>query len=309
MKTQSTALRDNEQRQEIVPVFLYFIDYVDSQVYFTNSDQDIIVTGGTAKFGADPRTFAKAQIQHDRIDESADMTPRQVNVTLGANDPNLRAYFLSAPVKGISIEIYRANPTFLPGNIAFADILLEFKGVAQSCGFKGYTVSANFISPLLQEDRIIPRYTYQKTCNHQVYSKQCTVVKSLYATTVTVSAVDRFNKTVDVALATINVDSPSRAIAITTETFNGGLLVDAGGNSYGIMANEIGISGSLTRLWLEWYPPTIQAGDTITIYPGCLRIPRVCNSLFNNLANFGGMPYVPTANPATDSILTGNDNS
>jgi len=308
MKTQSTPLRDSESRQEILPVFFYFIDYVDAQAYFTNYDQDLIVSGGSAKFGADPKTFTKAQISHDRIDESADMTPRQVGVTLAANDPNLRQYFLSAPVKGISIEIYRANPTILPGTIDLADTILEFKGVAQSCGFKGYTVSANFISPLLQEDRIIPRYTYQKTCNHQVYSKQCKVVQSLYATSITVSAVNRFNKTVDVALTTLNIDSPSRAITISTETFNGGLLKDAGGNNYGIMANEIGVGAGL-RLWLEWWPPNIQVGDTITIYPGCLRIPRICNALFNNLANFGGMPYVPTANPATDSILTGNDNS
>lgn len=309
MKSQSTNLRDAEQGQETQPVFLYFIDHGDAQSFFTNYDQPITITGVPDARFADPQVFTPAQINHSRPDESADMTPRQVNVNLAANDPKLRVYFLTAPVKGIAIQIFRANSANITSSIDFADIMLEFKGIAQSAGFKGYNVSANFISPLLQEDRVIPRFFYQKTCNHQLYSKFCTVNKALYGTSISVVAVDRFNKTVDVTLTTIHVDSPTRDILITNETFAGGLLTDAAGNNYGIMACETGLgAGSTCRLWMEWWPPTIAVSDVVTIYPGCLLVPRVCNSTFNNLANFGGMPYVPTANPAIDSIMTGNAN-
>jgi uncharacterized phage protein (TIGR02218 family) len=41
-----------------------------------------------------------------------------------------------------------------------------------------------------------------------------------------------------------------------------------------------------------------NAGDTFTAYPGCDKTQNTCTSRFNNLANFGGFPYVPVPETA-----------
>jgi len=41
-----------------------------------------------------------------------------------------------------------------------------------------------------------------------------------------------------------------------------------------------------------------NAGDTFTANPGCDKTQNICTSRFNNLANFGGFPYVPVPETA-----------
>ena len=41
-----------------------------------------------------------------------------------------------------------------------------------------------------------------------------------------------------------------------------------------------------------------NAGDTFVAYPGCDKQQSTCTSKFNNLANFGGFPYVPVPETA-----------
>lgn len=310
MKTQSDNMRAEEVKRANKPVFLYYFNYQNAKFYFTNFDENLTVTGGPVGKMTDPQVFTRAQIKHDRLEQTAELNPKSLNVTLAANDARLRSYFLLAPVSQIDIEIFRANRDTLTGDIDYDDLFLEFKGIAQSVGFKDVLISVNFISPLLQEDRPIPRFFYQKNCNHQVYSTQCGVNAALFATTLSVGPVDRINKTIDLALTEINVDSPPRTITITDETFIGGYFEDADGEKFGIMANQAGAgSGGGVRLWLEYWPPDIQEGDVITVFPGCIRIPRICNDLFNNLPNYGGFPYIPIVNPTTNSISTGDPGS
>ena len=40
-------------------------------------------------------------------------------------------------------------------------------------------------------------------------------------------------------------------------------------------------------------PNTVTTGDLFTAYPGCDKMQSTCSGKFNNLTNFGGMPYVP----------------
>jgi uncharacterized phage protein (TIGR02218 family) len=40
-------------------------------------------------------------------------------------------------------------------------------------------------------------------------------------------------------------------------------------------------------------PSPPAPGDTVTLYAGCDRTMATCNSKFNNLANFGGQPFIP----------------
>lgn len=41
----------------------------------------------------------------------------------------------------------------------------------------------------------------------------------------------------------------------------------------------------------------IEVGDTIVAYPGCPRSSEACETLYNNLANYGGFPHLPSKTP------------
>jgi hypothetical protein len=41
----------------------------------------------------------------------------------------------------------------------------------------------------------------------------------------------------------------------------------------------------------------VEAGDLITLYPGCLRSFQICKNKFHNEVNYLGFEWIPTKNP------------
>lgn len=300
MKEQSANLQSAEASRAIQPAFLYYVKRGATEYFLTGYDKPIIVTDGPAHMD-DPQEFAVAQIDHNPPEETTEDSTQPTVVSVAAIDPLLRSYFLFPATDEISIEIYRVNSASLPGPISFEDLYLEFKGVCESVAFKGYQIDASFLAPVRQSESIIPRYFYQKTCNHTLGNTFCGVNRELFKLTTTLTAVDRITRSIKFAATSMTVDSPTRSIDIEAETFQGGHIVDASGNKIGVIACEP-VSGG-TVLWLNYWPGTLTVGATITAYLGCLKIIRVCEDTFQNLENFGGMPYIPASNPATNSLV------
>lgn len=302
MKDQSTNLRDAEEARQTQPAFLYLVNHGGTKYFFTNYDSNISIEGGSAGGFSDPQNFTSSQIDHAPAEESAELSSRPVVVMLAASDTELRKYFLTAPAKEITIAIYRVNSASLPGPIDYADLYLEFSGVCQSVSFAGYQIDATFLPAVQNQERQIPNFFFQKTCNVALFSSFCGLNKELHKLTTTCAAVSRPNKTIDIANTTVNIGSPSRTEDITAETFQGGRLRDPDGNEIAIIACEP-ISGG-ARLWLAYWPGTLTIGSSVVLYTGCLKIVRVCNDFYENKANFRGMPYIPVTNPAVNSIVT-----
>lgn len=298
MKDFSTTLLTNEKSRQTQPAFLYHISYEDgAEYFFTDYDQPITISGGTSVGFADPQTFTPVQISHDPPVADTETKSQAVNVQLAATDVELRKYFVSAPTKQITIEIFRVNSSSLPGELQFADLYMDFSGIALSVGFAGAIITASFLPPVLQEDRQIPSRFYQKTCNNRLGDKYCTVDLTAWATTVTVAAVNRVDRTIEFT----NLHF-TNLFVITDESFSGGKIIDSLGNKVGVLLGEAN-TGAGTKLWLNWWPG-FTVGDTITVYPGCLKIPRICGvGMFNNFANFGGTPCIPITNPVVNSII------
>lgn len=302
MKDQSTNLREAEEARQTQPAFLYLVNHGGTKYFFTNYDTAIVIDNGSAGGFSDPQTFASTQIDHAPAEESAELSSRPVVLMLAANDTELRKYFLTAPAKEISLSVYRVNSALLPGPIEYADLYLEFSGICQSVSFAGYQIDATFLPLVQNQERQIPNFYFQKTCNVPLFSSFCGLNKELHKLTTTCAAINRANKTIDIANTTVSIGSPSRVEDITAETFQGGRLRDVDGNEIGIIACEP-ISGG-TRLWLAYWPGTLAVSGTVVLYTGCLKIVRVCNDFYENKANFRGMPYIPVTNPAVNSIVT-----
>lgn len=300
MKSQSSNLRSAEIKRNTQPAFVYFFEYEGgTNYYFTSFDSDIVVSGElTGKF-ANPQTFTSAQVSHTPFVEDSSVKSNPITVSLAASDTALRKYFLTAPSQTINVEIYRINSASLPGPITYADLYMDFKGTCIGIGFKGYLIQASFLPPILQEDRQVPAFFYQKTCNHKLYGTFCGLTQSAWTNTSTITGISRLNKTIDVADLTIG----TAARTITAETFQGGMIVDPAGNKIGIIAGELLPASAGVRLWLNSWPGTLIVSGTVALSAGCLKVPRICDIFYGNMGNFGGTPCIPITNPALNGIV------
>lgn len=303
MKTQSSNLRTAERNQQTRPAFVYHFNYEGTHYYFTNFDQDVIISGGPAGKMANPQTFLSSQIEHSRPERTFDVSPASVGLVLPATDTELRKWFLTTPVKTIDVEIWRLNSALLPGPVAYADLFMEFRGVVDAIGFDDYNITANAVSLMLQEDRPIPRFNNQYSCNHQLYGTFCGVIQAVFETTVSIAAVNRVDKTVQINITSVNVGNPIRNIVITEDFFEGGLAIDNQGNKIGIVSSAL-VPATGVKLHLQWWPYQLAPGQNITVYPGCNRTKKHCHERFENVFRFGGFPFIPASNPAIDGINT-----
>jgi hypothetical protein len=288
VKSQPANFRTQERSQTPHRTYLYRFNYEGTNYYYAAYDQDISVNGGPVAKMADPQTFTAAIIGHTNPDESLDSAPQAVTVSLSATDTELRKYFITASPKKIDVEVWRVNSASMPGPLAYAsDMKMLFKGIVHSISYDDEIVTAVCITQMLQEDMPIPRFYYQKLCNHHLYDQtpgSCQVNSSLYSASLTIDTLNRPSSYIEFnSLTSINVQ-------------------DALGNKMGIMVCQPLTGPTRVRLWLSWMPRTLLAGNSVTIFCGCLHIKRVCHTLFANLHRFGATPYVPVSNPALDGI-------
>lgn len=305
MKSQPSNMRTAERSQETQPCYLYVLQVGSVYVQFTNYDQDVTVSGGSApRFPNNPQTFTASQIAHTKPRESVELNPNTVNVTLPARTEDLRDFFFVPSTKKIFIWIYRVNSGNLPGPVDFTDLYLEFAGRGAVSGFSELSLMAGFKSLVIQQDGEIPGKVYQKTCGHHLYDVYCGVNRSLYTLSTTITAINRIDKTITIAQTTVNVDSPSRTLTIDAETFEGGIVTDADDNEIGIIVCEVLPAAAGTKLWLNYWTPELAVSAAIDVALGCKHIPRACHTTFRNKDNYLGQPFIPTSNPAIHGLRT-----
>src|SRR5688572_32551951 len=52
------------------------------------------------------------------------------------------------------------------------------------------------------------------------------------------------------------------------------------------------LAGGIVHQLQPWLSP-VAVGDTFRLLPGCDHTTATCNATFQNLARFGGFPYIP----------------
>ena len=93
----------------------------------------------------------------------------------------------------------------------------------------------------------------------------------------------------------------SMVIERSEDYFLGG-IIDFGNNIIRDITNVVRSSDNYVRYTftlIKPIPNTIEAGDSIKVYPGCKHNSDDCINKFNNIANFGGYEYIPRNNPHT----------
>ena len=130
----------------------------------------------------------------------------------------------------------------------------------------------------------IPRRLWQASCTHVFGGPMCQFDRE--SLSITFSAGAGSTQTV-----ITNAPSSVRPFALGTITGVTGLN---GGLSRTVVAFA---SGATVTVKLAFLFP-VAAGDQFHLLPGCDRTLATCTNVFNNAANFGGFPYIPTPETA-----------
>lgn len=134
---------------------------------------------------------------------------------------------------------------------------------------------------------------YQSACRHALYQQGCNANKADFAVEVSVSAID--GKTV----------TYSSVAAIEDDYLVGGMIELSAGDVTFIVSHT-----ATTLFLIRPFPALVEAlaqsspvPVTATVYPGCDHSPGTCSDRFNNAANYGGFPFIPSKNPFGGSSI------
>lgn len=316
MQTQPDQFRESEAQNETRPTYIYILKHTPffggaTSYFLTCCDQDVVITSLPAAKGSNPQTFLSCQVGHSEIEQSSEQNSPQTSIQIGLNASpeaaELKKYFLTPIPNRIDVTIARVNSQVDPTDVDWEeDCYTVFRGVKMSVSLEGQLLIISAVNLMLQEDGRVPRYYYQKQCQHDFGGPFCGVNRETNQIRVatTIAALNRVNRTVDIlATAMPNGD------AITVTSFIGGrfAILDAPGgnkiNEITISACEMLPAGAGTRLRLAWWDSSLDVASPVKVYRGCLHIVDACKE-FNNIGNYGGTPYVPVNNPALDGINT-----
>jgi hypothetical protein len=309
MKTQPGTYRTAERAEKIRPIYVYIVDHAGTLYHFTNSDQAINLINLPATHGSDPQAMIGAQVSHSAIKQDSEINAPQVQMNIGVNATSfanaLKSYILQMVPDAITVTIARINPLAVDGvDVDWTqDAYVVFKGVVTNISFNRSVMQLNLISLIMQNEGMVPRFYWQKTCQHMLYGTQCGVTadQAAFRITTTAAAVDPRWRSVDITETTLDGN------VIDEKTFQGGMLYEFDGGA-NIIA-RIRIDGSLilpaaagVRFYLGWWSNTLAAATNIKVFRGCDRTAKQCAEVFPNKANFGGQAYIPNINPTINGI-------
>jgi uncharacterized phage protein (TIGR02218 family) len=127
------------------------------------------------------------------------------------------------------------------------------------------------------------RRLYQRQCPHLLYGPECKVSNAAFRVT---------GDAVQINGLVIQVNEVAGYAA---GWFSGGYLEWL--IAVGIYERRFIEVHSGANLTCTVTPTGLALGTQVRVYPGCNHLLTTCDSKFQNSANYGGMPYIPTKNP------------
>ena len=224
---------------------------------------------------------------------------------LGDPGSDFATWMHGAPViqvEGASAIVVLTNEVVFYGEIVRASI-------------RGRRVSARCQSGGSIFERQVPRYRLQPGCNHTLFDVGCGLAKSDWKFTATVSGPGTVGYPFEFALSGLaRVSGPTPTFA--EHWFAGGWAEFGTGPEWcrrAILCSSAVAGGAVTITLSKDPAPFPEAGDPVTLYPGCDGRWESCGPYhatdnpagkFDNRLNFGGHPFMPIANPSLVKVST-----
>lgn len=271
---------DAEQTAERRPAELYHLWQTGiSNKYFTSGDVAVVYNGNT---------YVPATIKRGNFTQTSNTEEAKVSINFAGLDDPLSEYIDQSVVSVVWIKIMKIHRDISP-----VEINTRFVGRIKNVIFKGETsakVMASGIKGLFKKQ--VPKYRYQPTCNHPLFSTACTLDKTDfdYQGIVSVLSSDGLYFESDDIYALMVTDG------IDTDNWCRFGYVEFG-NYKRMITRHDGNAFSL-----RYRLPTLEVSDTVTVYAGCDKLKTTCYNKFDNILHFLGFAEIPFDNPVTTLI-------
>ena len=256
------------------PVETYTITLYSSVYRYTSAPSDITYGGNT---------YESIPIRRTGIGAGPENRKTTLTIEVPGSNDFAQLYIGTPPAQKAELRIHRRQRDESP---TYATQLEIFTGAIQSVRFPESgkaELTAQSIEAAV--NRIIPRYSYMGMCNHTLYSTPCGVNPNSFKYDGTISAISGQVITVPGA-STSGFDFTGGHVVVPSISGTRLVIAQAGNN--------------LTLL--APYNSTL-VGSTISCFAGCDHlVDSDCAAVFNNVARFGGFPFVPNRNIFTKGL-------
>lgn len=233
--------------------------------------------------------YQPVTIGRDAINIDSELDKANINVTFDLDNTFASGWMASVTDALLTLTIFSIDIDTGTPSVAWKGRLMSTKPDLSSI-----TMAFESIFTSLRNAGL--RAKYQLTCRFALYGRGCNLSMSNFEVAGTLSAIS--GNTLTVAEAANYPDG----------RFTGGMVLAPDGSLRYIM-QHVGNQLTLLRANVPLFDTFAAAeGATlaISLYFGCDRSTQTCLTVFNNLLNHGGFPYIPNVNPfgGTNIVLT-----
>lgn len=253
--------------QEGAPVELYEFTRGTIVQRFTSADSDFTLLANT---------YTSATLQRGQIESSAERARNSLSITCARDFPIAELFRVTPPTEVIMLTLKRVHR-------GDTDAAVIWMGRVLNCEWSGSVARLNCEPVISSLRRVGLRRKYQRQCPHVLYMQgpgQCGVNRATHSTVTTVAAVSGL---------VLSVDS------LASKPYAGGFVEweTPGGE----IERRFISSFAGTDLTLSQAFQGIAVGQEVTVSPGCDHTMATCQTVYANLPNYGGFPFIPIKNP------------
>jgi hypothetical protein len=268
------------------PIELYYFRYgVDAAAFHAHTDSEKPFTYAGVTYDPQP-------LKRGKVSSSQSLDKSVMTIQTSLSSPIAELFRVYPPSEVVTIVIRRGHV-----GDPDEDFGVVFTGRVQQCTRDGRQAELSCVPASTSIRRSGLRRHYQLTCPHVLYDQDDGSCKASKAagtiSPVVVQTVQYLTFTLPVAWAG----------ALDTKSFVGGMVEWAGPN--GTERRSI-IRVSTDGLTITLNGPTSGLVDlaSVAMVLGCPHNLAGCESLHNNILNYGGMPYIPSENPIKSNPFT-----
>lgn len=301
---------DDSANLECVQVDLYTVALTSGEVLrWSGGDAAITVTAagfptGSINYGT-TQTFALGpRFGRSKTTTKIGVEPAELDIDiLAGEDDMVGTWPIAEAVRlgifdGATVELDRLFAAPQPYGSGGLDtsmgVLLWFYGRVADCdvGRSMITMKVKSLMNLLAIQQM-PRRLYGAGCTHVFGDANCGYDRVLGKNALGVST--------GAGAATLAATSGTTQTVLyfgaTTIPvwYAGGTVIGASGANAGYTRTIANLNASGSN-WIATLKPflfPVSIGDTFELLPGCDHTTATCSNAFNNLARFGGFPYIP----------------
>lgn len=257
-----TYATTEQSSQDGKPFFLY--KFVRGAVVTTFTSNNTLIT-------YDGEDYLPSPISHGGVNQTGQVERANLDIVFPKSDTFARSQFSPDYNQVTYLTIFRAHyddPT---------DVQVMWKGriTSYKVSASAITLTCENIQSTLRRNGL--REVYQRGCRHSLYGRGCGLDIDDWYTNFTASTV--LGNTVTLST------TPA-----TNGYYTGGII------KFGSTLGLVLLHNGNTLTLLHTLPDLIN-GSTIQLAPGCDLKRSTCEAKFNNVLNFGGMPFIPSRNP------------